>query len=107
MFRQLQFEDNYSSLKIEMRPGTKRLLNSFKHRVVANKLFLALVVAWVVYLLLVLTLYLINKFNIDKQYFEVTYRNRHLDQYNSWDDSLLSPREVALTEGKPPTLVFI
>ena len=90
-----------------MPSNTKKLLVGFKNRIVTNKKVLPLAIIWVIYLFLEATHYIINKFNVDKRYFEETYRKRHLDQYALWDDNLLSPREMAVTEAKPPTLILI
>ena len=59
-----------------------------------------------IYLLLNVMVYSLKKVNKDRKYFESTYRKNNLDTYSLWDDSLLSPREVEATEGKPPLLIL-
>ena len=78
-----------------------------KKKIITEVVGLTMVTATLLCLLFERTKYKITIIDLDKKYFARTYRHRHLDEYNEWDDNLLSPREIAVTEENPPALVMI
>ena len=85
------------------RPFPKR----FEKKIIIEIVGLTIVIAILLCLAFETTKYKITIIDLDKKYFARTYRRRHLDEYSEWDDNLLSPREIAVTEEKPPALVMI
>ena len=78
-----------------------------KNKATIYKTVIVIVILLLIYILLDFVQYVVKKISKDQSYFENTYRQRRLDQHHIWDDRILSPREAAVTEEKPPDVILI
>ena len=78
-----------------------------KSKCAIYKTAIVIAILLLIYVFLNFVQYIVKKISKDQSYFENTYRKRRFDQHNIWDDRILSPREAAVTEEKPPEVILI
>lgn len=90
-----------------MRFRLTAISTGLKSKSAIYKTVIVIVMLLLIYVFLDFVQYIVKKISKDQSYFENTYHKRRLDQHHIWDDRILSPREAAVTEEKPPEVILI
>ena len=87
-----------------MRFRLTAISTGLKSKSAIYKTVIVIVMLLLIYVFLDFVQYIVKKISKDQSYFE---NKRRLDQHHIWDDRILSPREAAITEEKPPEVILI